>query len=255
MIGISKESIDHIPVLHIVKHTKKRDKLPLIIFIHGITSAKEQNLNYAYLLAEEGFRVILPDALHHGERTTGKDGGRLKYSFWEIVLQTISEMETIKDHYQKLGLIDPERIGAAGTSMGGIITHGALARYDWIKAGVSLMGNPAYVRFAKKQIEHLKLSGIDIPLSEAELDQLYSTLGEYDLTLQAEKLSGRPLMFWHGGKDPVVPYEDAYQFYESILPQYGNDKESISFILDEEAEHKVTMEGLHGTRDWFRRHL
>ena len=59
-------------------------------------------------------------------------------------------------------LADQDRIGV-GTSMGGIVTLGALTQYKWIKAAVSLMGSPNYVKFAQAQIEHLKTIGCQIP--------------------------------------------------------------------------------------------
>lgn len=68
MVIIQSEKIADIPVLHVVKEGKRQEKLPLIIFVHGFTSAKEHNLHFGYLLAEAGYRVVLPDALYHGER-------------------------------------------------------------------------------------------------------------------------------------------------------------------------------------------
>ena len=53
-------------------------------------------------------------------------------------------------------LIDSERIGMVGTSMGGIVTLGSLTRYKWIKAAVSLMGMPYYEKFALWQIKELE---------------------------------------------------------------------------------------------------
>ncbi|PLT30410.1 prolyl oligopeptidase family serine peptidase [Peribacillus deserti] len=255
MINISKESIHHIPVLHIVKQDKSKEKLPFIIFIHGITSAKEHNLHYAYLLAEKGFRVILPDALYHGEREADLSENKLMLSFWDIVIKTIAEIEVLKDYYESQGSIDSSRIGIAGTSMGGIITYGALTKYSWIKAGVSLMGNPAYVSYAKRQIEALRQAKMDIPLTDEELENLYSLLAPYDITLNTEKLAGRPVFLWHGEKDNVVPFQDAYNFYESMSAEYGNDRDKIAFLLDKNASHKVSREGLLRTQEWFVKHL
>ena len=71
MIQIHKEIVKGVPLLHVVKAGHEEKMLPLIFFIHGFTSAKEHNLHFAYLLAEKGFRVVLPDAILHGERTDG----------------------------------------------------------------------------------------------------------------------------------------------------------------------------------------
>lgn len=71
MVIVENHLINRIPLLHIVKKDAQLETLPFIIFSHGFTSAKEHNLHYAYLLAEKGFRVILPEALYHGEREQG----------------------------------------------------------------------------------------------------------------------------------------------------------------------------------------
>ena len=57
------------------------------------------------------------------------------------------------EYFEKEQLIDSERIGLVGTSMGGIVTLGSLTRYSWIKAAVSLMGMPYYEKFALWQLK------------------------------------------------------------------------------------------------------
>lgn len=58
MIQIENQTVSGIPFLHIVKEENRHRAVPLVIFIHGFTSAKEHNLHIAYLLAEKGFRAV-----------------------------------------------------------------------------------------------------------------------------------------------------------------------------------------------------
>ncbi len=255
MILVDKQKIADIPVLHVVKEELKEESLPFIMFIHGFTSAKEHNLHYGYLLAEAGFRVVLPDALYHGEREDSNVAQQeLNFRFWDIVINEIEELEFIKNDLVSKGLIDSNRIGVVGTSMGGITTLGALTKYDWVNAAVSLMGSPFYEKFLQGQIAELKRVGVTIPLSEEQLEEQYVKLRTYDLSLQPEKLSDRPLLFWHGEKDEVVPFHFTYQFYNEVKTQYEN-QERIQFIVDKEADHKVSREGLLATIDWFKTYL
>ncbi|PLR97650.1 alpha/beta fold hydrolase [Bacillus sp. T33-2] len=255
MICIENQQIIDIPVLHMAKQDLLSEKLPLIIFIHGFTSAKENNMHYAYLMAEKGFRVVLPDAKHHGERRQGMGERELSFRFWEIVLSTIRELKLVKEHFTGEDLADPGRIGVAGTSMGGIVTLGALTKYPWIKAAVSLMGNPAYEEYARLQIEEVHQRGFQLPFSEGEISKLLHQLREYDLSLHPEKLENRPLLFWHGELDPVVPYWQAHQFYEKIRPLYEGNPDKLHFISDHKAGHKVSQEGVYSTVEWFEKHL
>lgn len=255
MIIIEKELIGQIPVLHLGEQTTFNQELPLIIFIHGFQSAKEHNLHYAYLLAEKGFRVLLPDVIHHGEREADLSDSQMMPRFWEMVLQTIQDLSLLKDDLLSRKLIDPIRIGVAGTSMGGIVTNGALAAYEWISAGVSLMGNPSYVAYAELQMEEIKKRKVNFPATDEEVAKVIEQLKPFDLSLNQDKLSDRPLLFWHGAKDPVVPYQHAYRFYEGVKAGYEEAEEKIDFILDPKAGHKVSREGVLKTADWFAKHL
>lgn len=255
MIVIKHEYIKSIPLLHVVKHTEQLEKLPLIIFIHGFQSVKERNLQYAYILADAGFRVVMPEALYHGEREQGLNERDLYIHFWGIVLNTIHEIQFIKEFYENEGLVKSGEIGVAGTSMGGIVTLGALTKYEWIKASVSLMGMPAFEKFSNWQLNQLKGQGIKLPITEEQIEQQLSILREYDLSLQPERLANRPLLFWHGKKDPMVPYPLTYQFFETIQQDYHKNPEKLVFITDEKAGHKVSREGLLATLEWFKKHL
>jgi uncharacterized protein len=255
MILVDNQKIADIPVLHVVKEELKDESLPLVLFVHGFTSAKEHNLHYGYLLAQEGFRVILPDALYHGDREDSSLGeDELNFRFWDIVINEIEELEVIKNNLIENGLVDLNRIGVVGTSMGGITTLGALTQFEWIKAAVSLMGSPYYEKFLQGQIAELKREGIMIPLTDEQLQDQYEKLRKYDLSLQPEKLSNRPILFWHGEKDDVVPFHFTYQFYNKVKSQYQN-QERIRFIIDQHADHKVSREGLLATIKWFKTHL
>jgi fermentation-respiration switch protein FrsA (DUF1100 family) len=255
LVIVEKIKIADIPLLHIVNHSLRDKKTPFVIFVHGFTSAKENNLHYAYYLAEKGIRVVLPEALDHGERSKDYNTKELSYRFWKIVLNEIAEVNTIKEYFEENDLIDQGRIGLAGTSMGGITTLGALTQYDWIKAAVSLMGSPCYTSLLKGQLSALQQSGVKIPLSNDEIDEQLSLLEPFDLSLHTEKLQNRPLLFWHGERDEMVPFAPTYQFYKDIIPMYEKTPERLKFIVDPLAGHKVSSEGALALTEWFERYL
>lgn len=238
--------------MHVVKQQIENEPLPVVIFIHGFESIKERNLQYAYMLAEKGIRVILPDALFHGERAELKN---LHLEFWNIILTTIHELQEIKEELVTRNLVDEARIGIAGTSMGGVITLGAMVKYEWIKAAVSLMGNPAYVNFAQIQLETFKKNNVSIPFTEKQIENIFHILQEYDATLNLHKWHYRPLLFWHGKRDETVPYQSAYQFYQLLKEEYEERLIPLDFILDDKAGHAVPNQGVIATIEWFNEHL
>jgi len=255
VILIENKVVHGIPVLHLAKKALFDTKLPFVIFMHGFTSAKENNLHYAYLLAEKGFRVVMPEAMYHGDRQGNMSKEKLALHFWDIVLQSIDEIDLVRQSFLKKELIDPNRIGLVGTSMGGIVTLGSLTRYKWIKAAVSLMGMPYYEKYALLQINEIKKSGMKLPLKEEEITELLNKLKQLDLSRQPEKLDRRPLLFWHGKQDPIVPFSYTYDFYERIKPLYEEKPEKLHFIIDEKSGHKVSREGVLKTVEWFSTYL
>ncbi|POO71920.1 esterase [Bacillus amyloliquefaciens] len=255
MILIDHQTVSGIPFLHIVKEENRDRPAPLVFFIHGFTSAKEHNLHFAYLLAEKGFRVVLPEALYHGERAEQLSAEELAVHFWDIVLNEIEELDVLKKDFEARGLIEDGRIGLAGTSMGGITTFGAMAAYDWVKAGVSLMGSPNYTAFFQQQIDHIQKQDIDIDVTKEQVDELFARLKPFDLSLEPEKLRSRPLLFWHGVQDKVVPYAPTRGFYETIKPHYSSRPDHLQFLKDERADHKVPRYAVLETVAWFDKHL
>lgn len=252
MVVIAKETVGNIPLLHAVDEHKQHDKLPLIIFIHGYESIKERNVQYAYMLAEKGYRVLLPEVIEHGERGAGQVNPA---NFWKFVLTTIKELPLIKDEYASKGLVDEKRIGLAGTSMGAIITLGAMKQYDWICVGVSLMGSPAYTDFARYQLKAMESQGVKLPFTDEQLEKQLDMLRPYDATVNIDVFETRPLLFWHGAKDVMVPYKQAYAFYEQLHERYEQENVALSFILDEQAGHNVPNSGVVEAVNWFEKYL
>lgn len=251
---IKREVVKDVPILHIFKQELSDEKLPLIFFIHGFMSAKEHNLHYAYYLAEQGFRVVLPEVSYHGERSQNLDEAKLYTKFWPIIIQSIHELNILKEYMVETYEIAEDKVGVVGTSMGGIITNGAVCTYDWITTAVSLMGNPAYVAFAEYQAEQMQKLNSNFSISQEEISKQLEQLKPYDLSLNPDKLKKRPMMFWHGAKDQVVPHTFAYNFYKTIKATY-KDENSFVFYLDEKADHKVSREGVLQTVDWFVKNL
>ncbi|KGA97365.1 esterase [Alkalihalobacillus alcalophilus ATCC 27647 = CGMCC 1.3604] len=256
MIIVEKETIVTIPTLHVVKAAlKDQSSIPTVFFLHGFTSAKEHNLHVAYLMAEQGFRVILPDAIHHGEREDdlSKDERKLAMSFWEIVLTSIKELDLIKKTLTEKGLVDEERIGVIGTSMGAITTYGALTQFSWIQSAVSLMGVAHFQSFAEAQIKMMEQKGVTI--DEAMKEMVLAKLKPFDLSKQLDKIDNRPLLIWHGKQDQVVPYLFSEQIHQSLLGYYDEQPENLRFISEEQASHKVSRQAILKSVDWFTHHL
>lgn len=253
MIGIEKKEIQSIPCLIIADIDKEQQALPTVTYFHGFTSAKEHNLPIAFLLAEKGFRVLLPDSIYHGERNDTISMAEKQLFFWEIVLQNIQDLKELKTYLDHEGLIKDGKFGVAGTSMGGITTSAALTKYSWIKVAAVLMGSPKLTEYAQTLVSQYAKEHA-LPLTENELVQLFRQIHEIDLSKHPETLQDRPLLFWHGTADTVVPYDHSYHFYKEVHQHYQN-QELIHYLTEKNRGHKVSRFATLETVKWFEKHL
>lgn len=250
VIQVTNEQIKNIPLLHVVRHDLQGEKLPTVFFYHGFQSEKELYLHYGYFLAERGFRVILPEAKFHGERQGQISGTEQAAYFWDTVTANIEEFNELYLELVAKGLVDEERIGVAGVSMGAITTLGILARFEMVKVAVSLMGSAYYEEFARELVAAAEAEGMEFPY---DVETRISELEPYDLSKHLERLGDRPLLLWHGKKDDVVPFKYSEKLVDTLTLE--NRAKNVEFVIDEHAKHKVSIDGINRTTVFFQKNL
>jgi len=244
----------NIPLIHVFDE-KMNESTPVVIFLHGFLSAKEHNLHYAYQFVKKGMRVIMPDAYLHGERSKGLNEMQMNIDFWKIVLSSIKEVNTIYEELVARGLLASNKIGLAGTSMGGIVTSGCLKKYDWIRTAAICMGAPGYNELADYQMKQIEAKGIKLPITSKQKEQIQQSLAEYDITNEPEAFKNRPVLFYHGKKDKVVPFQPTFDFYLKLRSYYEQSPKSLKFIEEPREGHKVNRNGVLAVTDWLAQHL
>lgn len=247
MIEITNRQLAGIPTLCLQKNQaeKAASKQPAVIILHGLTNQKEDNLTYAYLLVEKGFHVFLPDALHHGERKFGVSYNEQTFNFWMTVLNSIQELDVLKEIIIRDFDIDSTRIYVGGISMGAITTFGALTQHDWIKGAFIMMGDPAFVDLARRIYTQMD-DGTKSKIKPLEFYE--EMLAPFDLSLQPQKLSGRSLFVWHGDADKSVPIASVRNFVENYQ-KLGLPGEFIMKV-EPGRGHKVSNFGYHAMIEW-----
>jgi len=114
-----KKRIGGIPVLECCVGSSEGK--PLVFMTHGYGSFKERMANFAMRLADEGYFVVAPDALAHGER---KEPGR--FSIVQIVERSVAEIDFLVEYYMANSGVDAERYSIVGRSMGGFVAYGCM---------------------------------------------------------------------------------------------------------------------------------
>lgn len=236
MISVIRKECQGLPYLEVVENDQRNQPLPLIVFYHGWTGRKENNLTQGYEIAKKGFRVVMPDALYHGERSDGPASNH-QLQFWQIIEKSIEEFPKFVQLYSEQNLITDDKVGVSGLSMGGITVCALFTVYSWIKCAVCLEGTPSPVKFAKILVANLP--GIENVPQDYIQEQL-SGLNQIDLSQNREKIAGRPLHFWHGTADDTVPYDLTKNFFDEI--QGFDYAKNVTMTTTPGASHKVSFE-------------
>jgi dienelactone hydrolase len=114
--------------------------LPLVLFVHGFGSGKEDGRPLGERLAGHGIGFAAFDCWLHGER--GNDGSAVRWFrnvyppetgldqymlMHEVIAQTVDDLHLLIDHYVREGLAEAGKVGVCGFSMGAFATYLAAA--------------------------------------------------------------------------------------------------------------------------------
>lgn len=246
---VSEEMWGEIPLLHV--HTSVMDaKTPTVLFLHGHMSAKEHNLHYAFQLVKKGVRVLLPDALYHGSRTQNLSELEMNTKFWDIVLANIKEVGQLYEEGQKRQIFDGAKIGLAGTSMGAIATSACLTQYSWIDSAAICMGVTSVTKLVEHQLKTIRINGNPLEISDEQRQVTFHMLSQFNLEEKREIFDEKPIIFWHGQRDKIIPFSLSHTYYEQNLKNKRTE-----YIAEKNAAHAVSRSGILQVTEFLAQHL
>lgn len=249
MVEMGNEDVSGIEVLHAFPSGGRTRPLPTIFFFHGYTSSKEVYSYFAYALAKAGFRVIAPDALMHGARFDGDEARRWR-CFWDILLTNVQELPRYLAWCREQGLIDGDRVGICGASMGGMTALAAMTQYPWLKSAACFMGAGYFSSLSQTLFPPVTP---DEPGAQAQLQALAERVAPYDVGHQLDKVSDRPLLLWHGLADELVPASQSERLYRELTA--CNASQYVTYLTEVGIGHKITPTALQAGADFFVRSL
>lgn len=139
-----KISIEGIPAI-LFRPKEIKGLLPTIIIYHGWSSNKELQRMRGFILSTVGYQVVIPDAVHHGERNPlhNYDIEDARRHFWNTIFRNLEESYIIIERLILNHNGDPGRMGVIGNSMGGFTAAGVFTHNPSIKALVVFNGSLA----------------------------------------------------------------------------------------------------------------
>ena len=244
-----RETIYDIPIIRF-KLKDHKEQIPTIIFYHGWSSNKESQRLRGFILANLGYQVIIPDAIHHGDRNRleNYDGGNSVKYFWPTILNNIEEAPKIVEYCINHFNADPRRIGVIGHSMGGFTAAGVFTYNKDIKTSVVLNGSFNW----KHSNQILKdVMGLN---NKNEFQAEEERINAIDPMNNQELLIDRPILLLHGGHDRVVNIESQKLFYKEVKSKYS-DKSRLQLIEYNNLDHFVTTNMMDEAAIWFKKYL
>jgi putative phosphoribosyl transferase len=153
-----------------------QEGVPCVVFVHGLGSGKDspRNVVVADRLVDAGIAALLFDLSGHGESDDDPRDGHEAF---------VEDLEAAFDWARSRAEVDPERIGVAGSSLGGVVALEATRRRLIHPAALVLRAPPAKPHeFAHVDAPTLVIVGSHDPLlpmiRQAVAVTEYTTLAE-----------------------------------------------------------------------------
>lgn len=202
-----------------ILYIPKKTPAPTIILCHGFTSSKLKKKEWADFLCKKGYLVLIFDFNGHGE----SQGNFADLTF----TQCIDDIKSAVEFARSSGYSN-DKIGIAGTSMGGHVTNAYASKYpvDAIAPVAAPFNLEDTAVFGdKKKMREWKQIGIryfDVNvgsgISEAKKAlklNFYEDRKNYNMKKFVPRIKC-PMLIIHGDKDEVVPLAHAKLYYKLV---------------------------------------
>ncbi|MDD4344157.1 MAG: prolyl oligopeptidase family serine peptidase [Eubacteriales bacterium] len=236
--------IEDIPVLILKENTEKKPR-GVIFLYHGWSSKKENYHFIGGIYANEGYQVVIPDSVNHGERgiLDYEDESVMEENFWKTVINSVKEYFVIKKYLLENKMLLSNNICVTGNSMGGMISSGIFVKDKDILTLAVMNGACDWLDLDEKIKEDKNIDrkkGIDQKILE-----------EYNPSSNIENFFYRPFLLQHGEEDKSVPIRTQEHFYAKILEVYKGKEDRIKFTKIPNLNHHKTTGMIEESIHWF----
>ncbi len=245
---------------------------PLVFFVHGYGSRKEDGAGFGERLAAAGIAALSFDCWLHGER--GDDGSTARrfepvypescgldhyVLMHEVAVQAARDIDMLIDALAAEGLGADGRIGVSGFSMGGFATYVTAATNPRVACVVAGGGRPTFARaWDDVTLGTSTYEEWAEPMArlEAETAARAAYMAEIDPFGALDRFCPRPLLMINGDRDVDQPYLYALELYRRLRPRYAAAGMPANLRLDmPPIAHEFGPEQMDLATAWLARHL
>lgn len=195
-----------------------------MVFYHGWSSDAEKNMFRAAILAAHGYLVLVPEAVHHGERGTlsYEDPIVVAGHMFAVIDQNAEEFSDLLDWLRTQGI---RRVAVTGHSMGGFTAAAVFSRYREPDVCVNMNGSFSFQNAAEGMIEKAH------PEQRARIREALVPW-QTDPQNRIESLAHRPILMINGGADDVIDAHWHSDFYERLAEINGETVTAERIVVD-----------------------
>ncbi|KAJ4887944.1 alpha/beta-Hydrolases superfamily protein [Raphanus sativus] len=240
----------------------------------------EENIHlHTEAYASRGYVAIGLDSRYHGERADSKTAYQdALISSWKngntmpFIFDTVWDLIKLAEYLTQRKDIDPQRIGIAGISLGGMQAWFAAAADTRYSVAVPLIGvqgfrwaidNDAWQGrvdslkplFEKARIDMGK-SEIDKEVVKKVWDRIAPGLAsQFDAPYSVPVIAPRPLYLLNGAEDPRCPLGGLVVPVKKAKKAYKKTPGNFKFVAEAGVGHTVTSFMIKEASDWFDKFL
>ena len=221
--------------------------VPCVVALHGLLGDKDEGIwpIISSRLYDEGYACF-----RFNFRSCGSGDEKSEGRFEDITLsKRIRDFEKALDFLEKGAVVDMDRIGVVGSSVGGMT---AIAAKDARVGAIVTMGSPYKIpRYDEPRIPEKRGEYYVLPSGKNFKSDFYDDMASYDLLEDIKE--SPPILIIQGGSDETVPVEHAQVLYE-------NAPEPKKLKIIDEADHlfrdrESLDEAIESFIDWFDHYL
>lgn len=234
---IKKVMIGKVPAV-IIEPKESTNKT--LVFYHGWGSDMERQIFRGNIFASYGYRVVLPEARHHGERNVEKldheDKDVEGKYILKVIMHNIEEAPSIFNYIEEN--YPGSEIAVGGHSMGAITAGGLYAFKKDLKMAFIFNGINNWKELVRGVNE---LKGQDkIDEREFRINEFFLDMNPMD---SPEAFKDRPLVLFNGRNDDVINPAGQESFAKEVEKVY-EDKKLLNFKLFDMTYHQITTQML-----------
>ncbi len=275
---------NRVPGLLLKSATAPAGRRPVVIVMHGTGGSKDGELPYLKDLVHDGFIAVAIDGRYHGARAKSGKGSA---EYVDAILRTFRggkehpfffdtawDLMRLIDYLETRDDVDAKRIGAFGTSKGGIELYLAAAADPRIAVAVPCISVESFRWAAENNSWQSRIGTVQAAFDAAAKDSgvekpdghfvhtFYSKIApgidrEFDGPAMVPLIAPRPLLSINGELDPRTPKGGLDLCVEATRAAYQAAGAEEKFVLriQPNTAHQVRPESKVLAREWFVRWL